>query len=88
MHEIRSVETGEVVTTIEILSPKNKLSAVGRLQYETFRQSVFSSSTHLVEIDLLRQGKPMPILSPKVESNYRVLVSRSDTRPFIGILCV
>lgn len=79
--EIRSVETGEVVTTIEILSPKNKLSAVGRIQYETKRQSVFSSSTHFVEIDLLRQGKPMPILSPKVESNYRILVSRSDTRP-------
>jgi hypothetical protein len=79
--EIRSIETGEVVVTIEILSPKNKLSAVGRLQYETKRQSVFSSSTHLVEIDLLRQGKPMPILSPKVESNYRILVSRSNTRP-------
>jgi Protein of unknown function (DUF4058) len=79
--EIRSVETGEVITAIEIFSPKNKLSAVGRLQYETKRQSILGSCTHLVEIDLLRQGKPMPILNPKVESDYRILVSRSDTRP-------
>lgn len=79
--EIRSVETGEVITAIEILSPKNKLSNVGRLQYETKRQSVLGSYTHLVEIDLLRQGKPMPILTPIVESDYRILVSRSDTRP-------
>lgn len=79
--EIRSVETGEVITAIEILSPKNKQSTVGRLQYETKRQSVLGSCTHLVEIDLLRQGKPMPILSPIVESDYRILVSRSDTRP-------
>jgi hypothetical protein len=79
--EIRAVETGEVITAIEILSPKNKQSAVGRLQYETKRQSVLGSCTHLVEIDLLRQGKPMPILNPKVESAYRILVSRSDTRP-------
>ena len=79
--EIRSVETGEVITAIEILSPKNKQSTVGRLQYETKRQTIVGSTTHFVEIDLLRQGKPMPILSPKVESDYRILVSRSDTRP-------
>lgn len=79
--EIRATETGEVITAIEILSPKNKQSGVGRLQYETKRQSVLGSCTHLVEIDIYRQGKPMPILSPKVESDYRILVSRSDKRP-------
>ena len=60
--EIRSVETGEVITAIEVLSPKNKQSVVGRLQYETKRQKVLRSDSHLVEIDLLRQGKSMPIL--------------------------
>jgi hypothetical protein len=34
-----------------------------------------------VEIDLLRQGKPMPILEEEIESDYRILVSRSETRP-------
>jgi hypothetical protein len=46
----------------------------------TKRQKVLASSTHLVEIDLLRQGKPMP-MEGAVESNYRLLVSRSETRP-------
>ena len=79
--EIRAVETEEVITVIEILSPKNKQSAVGRLQYQTKRQMVLGSLSHLLEIDLLPQGRSMPILSPKVESDYRILVSRSDTRP-------
>jgi hypothetical protein len=55
--EIRSVETGEAIAVIEVLSPKNKQSVVGRLQYETKASKVLASSTHLVEIDLLRQGK-------------------------------
>ena len=33
-----------------------------------------------MEIDLLRQGKPMP-MEGGIESNYRILVSRSETRP-------
>ena len=78
--EIRSVETGEAIAVIEVLSPKNKQSVVGRLQYETKRQKVLASSTHLMEIDLLRQGKPMP-MEGAIESNYRLLVSRSETRP-------
>jgi hypothetical protein len=78
--EIRSVETGEAITVIEVLSPKNKQSVVGRLQYETKRQKVLASSTHLVEIDLLRQGKPMP-MEGGIESHYRILVSRSESRP-------
>lgn len=79
--EVRAVETGEVIAAIEVLSPKNKQSAVGRLQYETKRQKILGSSTHLVEIDLLRQGEPMPILNPAIQSHYRILVSRSNTRP-------
>lgn len=78
--EIRSVETGEVIVVIEVLSPKNKQPVVGRLQYETKRQKVLASNTHLVEIDLLRQGKPMP-MGGAIESNYRILVTRSETRP-------
>ncbi len=83
--EIRSTTTEEVITAIEILSPKNKQSIMGRLQYETKRQKILGSDTHLVEIDLLRQGKPMPILSPNIVSNYRLLVSRSETRPRVKL---
>ncbi|MEO0397740.1 MAG: DUF4058 family protein [Cyanobacteria bacterium P01_A01_bin.137] len=79
--EIRAVETGEVITAIEVLSPKNKQAGVGRLRYESKRATVLASPTHFVEIDLLRQGEPMTTLGDSVQSNYRILVSRSYTRP-------
>ncbi|NEQ52676.1 MAG: DUF4058 family protein [Leptolyngbya sp. SIO3F4] len=79
--EIRAVETGEVITAIEVLSPKNKQTGVGRLRYESKRAAVIASPTHLVEIDLLRQGKPLTTLGHSVESDYRILISRGQTRP-------
>ena len=79
--EVREVGTGEVVTTIELLSPKNKRKGEGRKAYLSKRLQVLGSLTHLVEIDLLRAGKPMPIISPNIESRYRILVSRFNRRP-------
>ncbi len=78
--EVKSTQTGELVTVIEVLSPKNKRSQEGRKAYETKRQKIFASSTNLIEIDLLRIGKPMPILG-SVEGDYRILVSRGYRRP-------
>ncbi|MBT9316006.1 DUF4058 family protein [Leptothoe spongobia] len=78
--EIRDVTTGEVVTVIEVLSPKNKRSGEGRNQYLTKRTKVLNSESHLVEIDLLRSGDPLPVNSAQI-SDYRVLVSRVAQRP-------
>jgi Protein of unknown function (DUF4058) len=33
------------------------------------------------EIDLLRQGKPMPFFGQNLESHYRILVARGNRRP-------
>lgn len=79
--EVREVATNEVVTAIEILSPINKRSGEGRKQYESKRNKVFGSSTHLVEIDLLRKGQPLPVYRNKIQTHYRILVSRGDRRP-------
>lgn len=79
--EVREVTTREVVTAIEILSPINKRSGEGRKQYESKRNKVLGSSTHLVEIDLLRQGQPMPVYHSNIKTHYRILVSRGDRRP-------
>ena len=49
--EIRSVETQDVITSIELLSPSNKQGGEGRRQYEEKRLKVLASQTHLVEID-------------------------------------
>jgi len=74
--EIREVATGAVITAIEILSPKNKRAGEGRQAYERKRNQVLASLTHLVEIDLLRGGQPLPILGA-TKSDYRIVVSRS-----------
>ena len=59
--EIREVATGRVVTVIELLSPKNKRSGEGRVAYERKRNQILSSTTNLVEIDLLMGGRPFPM---------------------------
>jgi hypothetical protein len=79
--EIRVVETEEVVTIIEVLSPKNKQVGIGRLQYETKRSKILGSMTHFVEIDLLRQGNAMAMVGNFEQSHYRILVSHGETRP-------
>jgi len=78
--EIRVVETKEVVTVIEILSPTNKRAVDGRAQYEKKRAEVLGSWTNLIEIDLLRAGRPMPI-GVDGTNHYRLVVSRKDERP-------
>lgn len=79
--EIREVGTEEVITSIEILSPANKRSGKGRQIYEKKRLQVLGSRTHLVEIDLLRAGEPLPFFGNNISSQYRILVSRGDCRP-------
>lgn len=74
--EIREVKTGAVITTLEVLSAKNKRAGEGRDAYLRKRQQVLTSLTHLVEIDLLRAGKPMPIQGNMPSADYRILVSR------------
>lgn len=77
--EVRDVESGEVITVVEILSPSNKLE--DRKRYERKRLRVLASMTNLVEIDLLRSGKPMSMLGNFPQTSYRILVSRALQRP-------
>lgn len=79
--KIRDMATGEVITAIEILSPTNKRAGKGREAYIAKREAVLGSATHLVEIDLLREGMPMPIVENLPRSQYRILISRSEQRP-------
>lgn len=79
--KIISMETGEVVTVIEVLSPANKRPGKGRQMYEQKRDRVLGSGTHLVEIDLLRGWEAMPVFGNNLQGSYRVLVSRKETRP-------
>jgi hypothetical protein len=79
--EIRDRRDRRLVTVIELLSPTNKYSGPDREQYLGKRGRLLASSTHLVEIDLLRGGPRMPFAGPVPECAYYVLVSRVDKRP-------
>lgn len=79
--EIHDVETGTLVTALEILSPFNKCHPQGRTEYMEKRQWVLGSHANLVEIDLLRAGEPMPLRRKTTRTDYRILVSRGATRP-------
>jgi hypothetical protein len=78
--EIRDAQTHAVVTALEILSPSNKAPGEGRDAYEEKRRQVLSTLTNLVEIDLLRGGKPME-MQPPAPGDYRILVRTGWERP-------
>ncbi|MBC8077638.1 MAG: DUF4058 family protein [Chloroflexales bacterium] len=84
--EVREVGSGRVITLVEVLSPSNKRPGDGRDQYERKRLRVLGSQTHLVEIDLLRGGPPLPLRGAIAASHYRILVSRADQRPRAALL--
>lgn len=75
--EIRSTHQHEVITVIEILSPVNKSTGQGRVEYETKRQEVLHSQTNLIKIDLLRTSKPLDVFPTHDKYYYRILVSRA-----------
>lgn len=78
--EIREPLTQKVITVIEVLSPANKRLREGRRKYLSKRETVLSSATHLLEIDLLRQGEAIPIQGGQ-QADYQILVSHADERP-------
>lgn len=77
--EIREVQTHELITAIELLSPFNKVDARGRAEYLLKRFEVLTSLTNYIEIDLLRAGVPLPT-NKTISSDYRILVSRGGMR--------
>src|SRR5262245_4885998 len=58
--EVRDVEHHHLVAAIEILSPTNKRRE-GRREYLGRRDRFLDSDVHLLEIDLLRKGRRVPM---------------------------
>lgn len=81
---IRDTKSREVVTVIELLSPSNKEPGEDREAYIRKRLTVFGSTAHFVEIDLLRGGERPPISNPP-KCDYSFLVSRQPQRPNVQV---
>ncbi len=78
--EIRDRASRELVAAIELLSPTNKRGA-GRRKYLAKRRRILQSDVHLLEIDLLRLGRRVPMLRALPEVPYFVFLSRAEQRP-------
>ena len=82
--EVLRVGTREVVAVIELLSPANKWGD-GRQEYLAKRAAVKISTAHLVEIDLLRSGAPMPVIGDAPAGMYRILVRDARRSPMADL---
>ncbi len=78
--EIRDVAERRLVTVIEILSPENKRGK-GYQDYANKRIEILETDTHLLEIDLLRQGQRIELVGKLPVSAYFVFISRWTHRP-------
>jgi hypothetical protein len=56
-------------------------SGEGRSQYLARRHEVLSSDAHLVELDLLIGGKPLPFDKPLKPTHFHSSISRAGRRP-------
>ncbi len=82
--EVRDRRNRQLVALIELLSPANKQPGSNRDQYLARRNEILAGPAHLVEIDLLRGGLRPPV-ERRPPCDYCILVSRSETRPRVGL---
>ena len=82
--EIRDVAERELVTAIDVLSPVNKRGE-GYAAYLDKRRRMLLSTAHLLEIDLLRIGKRVPMHEPLPHAPYFIFLSRAERRPRVEV---
>jgi hypothetical protein len=82
--EIRDTAKRNLVTVIEFLSPTNKRGA-GRRDYLEKRSQLLRSTSHLLEIDLLRRGRRVPMQQTLPGVPYFVFLSRAGKRPHTDV---
>ncbi|MEM7539412.1 MAG: DUF4058 family protein [Chloroflexota bacterium] len=82
--EIRDTDEQELVTVIELLSPINKRE-MGYDDYVQKRTQILRSPAHLLEIDLLRHGRRVPMFEALPDASYFVFLSRAKHRPFTDV---
>ncbi len=78
--EVRDAAQRRLVTLIEILSPVNKRGE-GAREYNQRRLDILRTPTHLLEIDLLRQGERLVLHGQLPPAAYYVFLSRTNRRP-------
>lgn len=84
--EIRQVETGELVTAVELLSPVNKRRGHdAHRAYLRKRRDLLRTDVNLMEVDLLRIGERPPILTPLPDEPYFIFLHRGRSKGRVEI---
>ena len=84
--EVRETDTIRLVTSIEVLSPVNKRpSHEAYHDYRRKRRALLRSTTHLMELDLLRGGERPRLARPVPPAPYYVTLSRVNRRPYVDV---
>jgi hypothetical protein len=79
-------EERTLITCIEVLSPSNKRSGTpGWKEYERKRQAMLFGHANFIELDLLRGGQKMPMLTAWPGSPYTLLVSWQMKAPYCRV---
>jgi hypothetical protein len=78
--EVRQRGDGRLVTLVDIVSPANKSTEVGRSAYLSRRAEAKAGGANLVEVDLVLQGEPLLDYSRDglPDWNYAVTVTRAS----------
>jgi hypothetical protein len=78
---LRDRQTLRIVTFIELLSPTNKRpGSLGRDAYLEKREEILQGRANLVELDLLRGGRRMPMHTELPNGDFFALVGRGWRR--------
>ncbi|MFN8453872.1 MAG: DUF4058 family protein [Anaerolineae bacterium] len=83
---IYTTQGRQLVTSVEILSPANKI--VGSTAYQQYvrkRRRLFNSIAHLMEFDLLRRGSRIILGHNLPNAPYFATLSRAERRPTVEI---
>jgi len=84
--KIKEVRSERVITVLEFLSPVTKTSGLDRDAFLSKRNDYLAANTNIVEIDLHRSGKRMPMGKPDPpRADYYVLVCRAADFPKTAI---
>jgi hypothetical protein len=84
--EIRTRETSELKTVVELSSPCIKRKGRARSQYVVARAELLAQGVEVVEIDLLRGGLSVPLeqVAQEAERDADYLITSSSPRGDVG----
>jgi len=84
--KIKELRSERVITVLELLSPANKTSGEDYDAFLAKRKEYLATRTNVVEIDLHRTGKRMPLGKPAPPpADYYAFVSRASDFPQTAI---